>query len=75
MSNANVRSRLRDWQRRLGLSRDAQPQRGPSNEDIAREQSYLQKIANDPNPNPAAVAANEQLKASRHAATPSQEQS
>ena len=75
MSGTTLGARLRDWQRRLGLSRDAQPQRGPSNEDIAREQAYLQKIPNDPEPNPAAVAANEQLKASRHAATPSQEQS
>ena len=45
MNNGTLRTRLRTWQLRLGLSRESNPTNGPSNEDIARERSFAQDRA------------------------------
>jgi len=44
MGSGTLGARLRTWRLRLGLSRESNPEvgRGPSNEDIAREQSFAQ---------------------------------
>lgn len=42
MGSGTLGARLRTWRLRLGLSRESNPVCGPSNEDIAREQSFAQ---------------------------------